>query len=269
MQHSGQIQKMQVSLDEGKAIYQLPIGNDLVAMNALIGQEISLHFDGEIHCSNCGSRTKKSYSQGFCFPCCRDLARCDLCIMKPETCHHHLGTCREPIWGLDNCFAPHIVYLANSSGVKVGITRQSNMPSRWIDQGAVQALPIVQVDTRLKSGQIEAALKDYVADKTNWRKMLKNEVEITDLVAKRDELLGKIPNLIAELEAKVLQSEILTIDYPVVKYPEKINSLNFDKTPEITGILQGIKGQYLLLDTGVLNIRKFGSYHITMNYIGE
>jgi len=186
--------------------------------------------------------------------------------MKPETCHHHLGTCREPLWGLDNCFAPHIIYLANSSGIKVGITRKNNMPNRWIDQGAVQALPIIEVDTRLKSGQIEVALKDYVADKTNWRKMLKNEVDSSNLIAVRDELLGKIPDLIVELEAKVLDNEVLNIYYPVVEYPEKISSLNFDKVPKITGILQGIKGQYLLLDCGVLNIRKFGSYNITMTY---
>lgn len=266
MQKTGYIQKMHTSLEGDNAIYQLPIGEDLVGMNALVGREISLHFNGEIRCSNCGAKTKKSYSQGFCYPCCRDLARCDLCIMKPETCHHHLGTCLEPPWGLDNCFVPHIIYLANSSGVKVGITRKSNVPNRWIDQGAVQALPIVAVDTRLKSGQIEVALKDYVADKTNWRKMLKNEVESIDLIAKRDELLGIIPDLIAELEAEVLDNEVLNIHYPVVEYPEKISALNFDKTPEITGILKGIKGQYLLLDTGVLNIRKFGSYHITLTY---
>lgn len=263
---TGFIQKMQTTLKDGGASYQLPIGDEMVEMNALIGQQITLSFNGEIHCSNCGVRTNKSYSQGFCFPCCRELARCDLCIMRPETCHHHLGTCREPMWGLDNCFSPHVVYLANSSGVKVGITRKSNIPSRWIDQGAVQALAIVEVDTRLKSGQIEVALKNYVADKTNWRKMLKNEVEAVDLLAVRDELLGKIPNLIDELSAKVLDNEVLTINYPVVKYPSKIIPLNFDKMPEITGVLQGIKGQYLLLDCEVLNVRKFGSYNITLTY---
>ncbi|SMM98318.1 FIG01199523: hypothetical protein [uncultured Candidatus Thioglobus sp.] len=266
MQKTGDIQKMHTSIEDGNAIYQLPIGDDLVDMNALIGQEISLEFNGEIHCSNCGRRTNKSYSQGYCFPCCRDLARCDLCIMKPETCHHHLGTCREPQWGLDNCFVPHIIYLANSSGVKVGITRKSNIPSRWIDQGAVQALPIIEVDTRLKSGQIEMALKAFVSDKTNWRKMLKNEVETLDLKKIRDELLPKIHPLISELEATIINNDVLEIHYPVVEYPSKVNSLNFDKTPEINGVLQGIKGQYLFLESGVLNIRKFGSYNITLNY---
>ncbi|CAB9542380.1 hypothetical protein [uncultured Gammaproteobacteria bacterium] len=263
---TGNIQKMHTSLASDNAIYQMPIGNNLVLMNELIGQEISLTFNGEITCSNCGTTTRKSYSQGYCFPCCRDLARCDLCIMKPETCHHHLGTCREPLWGLDNCFAPHIIYLANSSGVKVGITRKSNMPSRWIDQGAVQALPILEVDTRLKSGQIEVALKAFVNDKTNWRKMLKNEVDATDLVAKKQQLLAEVAHLTADLGALTLDNEVIKINYPVVEYPSKINSLNFDKTPEISGVLQGIKGQYLLLDTGVLNIRKFSSYNITLTY---
>ncbi|MDC9714744.1 MAG: DUF2797 domain-containing protein [Gammaproteobacteria bacterium] len=266
MQKTGDIQKMHTTLEEGNAIYQLPIGNEMVAMNALVGQEISLTFNGAITCSNCGSITKKSYSQGYCYPCCRDLARCDLCIMKPETCHHHLGTCREPLWGLDNCFAPHIVYLANSSGIKVGITRKGNIPSRWIDQGAVQALPILEVNTRLKSGQIEVALKAFVSDKTNWRKMLKNEVDEVDLVATKNQLLAEVINLAAELGAVTLNNEAIKINYPVVEYPSKITSLNFDKTPEISGVLRGIKGQYLLLDTGVLNIRKFGSYNMTLTY---
>ena len=186
--------------------------------------------------------------------------------MKPETCHHHLGTCREPDWGLANCFTPHVIYLANSSGVKVGITRKSNIPSRWIDQGAISALPMLEVDTRLKSGQIEQALKTYVNDKTNWRKMLKNEVQAIDLIEIKDQLLEKIKPLIATTNAVALERETLEIHYPVVEYPSKINSLNFDKTPNIEGILKGIKGQYLILDCGVINIRKFSAYDITFTY---
>ncbi|ABL01825.1 conserved hypothetical protein [Candidatus Ruthia magnifica str. Cm (Calyptogena magnifica)] len=257
---------MHTHLNSGVVQYQLPMGDKLLNMNDLINQSISLEFNGEIVCSNCKERTNKSYSQGFCYPCCQRLARCDLCIMKPETCHHHLGTCREPQWGLNNCFNPHIVYLANSSGIKVGITRKSNIPSRWIDQGAITALPILEMNNRLKSGKIEMALKDYVNDKTNWRKMLKNEVEHTNLSTKRDDLFKTISHLIDTLSAIMLDNEALEINYPVVKYPSKISSLNFDKTPKIEGILQGIKGQYLLLDTGVLNIRKFSSYHITLIY---
>jgi len=262
MQLAGQIKMMKTSLVEGEANYSLSIGNETVEMNSLIGKQIELSFKGEITCSNCGNRTSKSFSQGYCFPCARSLARCDMCIMKPETCHHHLGTCREPDWGLSNCFTSHVVYLANSSGPKVGITRATNMPGRWIDQGAISALPILKVNSRIDSGKIESALKPFIADKTNWRKMLKNEVELVDLFAKKIELLAEIPELIDELGAQWLDDEMINISYPVLKYPTKIVSLNFDKTPIISGVLDGIKGQYLLLDCGVLNLRKFSSYHL-------
>lgn len=266
MQLSGTIQKMHTHLNRGVAQYQLPIGNKLLNMNDLVGEEITLSFNQLIHCTHCGKKTNKSYSQGYCYPCSQKLASCDLCIMKPETCHHHLGTCREPQWGLDNCFSPHLVYLANSSGAKVGITRKSNTPSRWIDQGALSALPILEVDTRLKSGMLEMALKQFVNDKTNWRKMLKNEVDPINLPLIRDELLDKIKSTIDSTGAQVLNNEALEINYPVVEYPSKISSLNFDKTPTITGVLKGIKAQYLILDCGVLNIRKFGAYNITLTY---
>ncbi len=185
-----------------------------------------------------------------------------MCIVRPETCHYHLGTCREPEWGLTNCFSSHVVYIANSSGIKVGITRKTNIPGRWIDQGAISALPILEVDTRLDSGKIEMALKPFVADKTNWRKMLKNEVEPANLVSKKRALLAEIPDLVKALEAKQLNDEAINIHYPVLKYPVKIVSLSFDKTPFVSGVLEGIKGQYLLLDSGVLNLRKFSSYHL-------
>jgi hypothetical protein len=266
MQLSGLIQKMHTHLNKGVAQYQLPIGNKLLNMNDLVGEQITLSFNHIIQCSHCGKKTNKSYSQGYCYPCSQKLARCDLCIMKPETCHYHLGTCREPQWGLDNCFSPHVVYLANSSGVKVGITRKGNIPSRWIDQGAINALPILEVDTRLKSGELEMALKQYVNDKTNGRKMLKNEVSPVDLLATKNELLGNIQNTINTTGAQILNNEVLAINYPVVEYPSKITSLNFDKTPVITGVLKGIKAQYLILDSGVINIRKFGAYDIKLTY---
>jgi len=258
---------MQASLEEGMAHYKLPFDDQQVDMNSLVGQHIELTFNKTIQCANpeCKRITHKSYSQGYCFPCARSLARCDLCIMRPETCHYHLGTCREPEWGLSNCFAPHIVYLANSSGAKVGITRKTNTPSRWIDQGAISALPILEVNTRLASGLIEKALKSFITDKTNWRTMLKNETEYVDLVTTRTSLLGEVSSLVDELDAKTLPDDIINIDYPVLKYPTKVVSLSFDKNPVISGVLNGIKGQYLLLEGGVLNVRKFSSYHLTLS----
>ena len=256
---------MQTSLSGSLAQYRLLFDDKQVDMNSLVGVPIELSFNKIIQCANCRRITPKSYSQGYCFPCARSLARCDLCIMRPETCHYHLGTCREPDWGLSNCFAPHIVYLANSSGIKVGITRKTNTPSRWIDQGAISALPILEVKTRLESGLIEKALKSFITDKTNWRVMLKNETGPADLVTTKASLLGKVSSLVDDLDAKNPPDDVVNIDYPVLKYPTKVVSLSFDKTPVISGVLNGIKGQYLLLETGVLNIRKFSSYNLTIS----
>lgn len=268
---SGPLKKMVVQHKEPIS-YKLPIGNALVDMNELVGKSIRLITDGAISCTSCGRRTNKSFAQGYCYPCFAKLAQCDSCIMSPEKCHYHLGTCREPSWGESFCFQDHFVYLANSSGVKVGITRGTQIPTRWIDQGAIQALPIVRVKTRLQSGLLEVVLKKHVADKTNWRTMLKGEVEDIDLIACWAELKQKIlPELNTLIEQHGIDAFQLlenpkqeSFVFPVTEYPSKVSSLNFDKTPTIEGVLKGIKGQYLILDKGVLNIRKFGSYHAVL-----
>ena len=270
----GQLSKMIVDLasDHSLANYQMVLSEQRVAMNSLIGQPIQFLYAGEIHCQACDHRTKKSYSGGFCFPCSQKLARCDLCIMKPETCHYDAGTCREPEWGDAFCMQDHIVYLANSSGIKVGITRINQVPTRWIDQGATQALPIFRVKTRYQSGLVEVMFKEHVSDRTDWRKMLKGQSEPVDLLEKRDLLIAECQIEIAALQQRfgedaivpLLDESVLEIEFPVQQYPDKVKSHNFDKTPEISGVLQGIKGQYLILDTGVLNIRKFSGYHIKM-----
>lgn len=252
--------------------YQLVLSEQRIEMTPLIGQQVTLKFEGEIHCQACDRRIKKSYSGGYCFPCSQSLAQCDLCIMKPETCHYAAGTCREPEWGEAFCMQDHIVYLANSSGIKVGITRINQVPTRWIDQGAGQALPIFRVQTRLQSGLVEVIFKKHVSDRTDWRKMLKGQAEVQDLVAIRDQLMLECSDEIALLQERfgykaivaVNEKTVINITYPVIQYPEKVKSLNLDKTPEVSGILQGIKGQYLIFDTGVINIRKYTGYNITM-----
>jgi hypothetical protein len=267
----GNIRKMVTAL-ESPAQYTLPIGDDLFLMNDVIGKKIQLEYLGEINCVSCGRKTKKSFGQGHCYPCFRDLAECDMCIMKPETCHYDAGTCREPEWGEAHCMQSHFVYLANSSGIKVGITRGTQIPTRWIDQGASEALPIFNVDTRLQSGLIEVVLKEHVSDRTDWRKMLKGTPDSVDLKSVRDELIGKCEPAIEEIKNRFGEHAIrflsdeqqVDIKYPVESYPEKVKSLNFDKQEKIEGILQGIKGQYLILDIGVLNIRKFSGYNIAL-----
>lgn len=267
----GNISKMKAVL-ASPVEYQLPMGDDLLVMNELIGKNIELEYNGEIKCVSCGRATKKSFGQGHCYPCFRDLAECDMCIMKPETCHYDAGTCRQPEWGDTHCMQPHYVYLANSSGVKVGITRGTQIPTRWIDQGAGQALPVFKVQTRYQSGLLEVELKNHVSDKTDWRKMLKGAPEAIDLATVRDRLASECADRIDELKQQfgeaaiefLADEEQIDINYPVTAYPEKVKSFNFDKQAKIEGKLQGIKGQYLILDSGVLNIRKFTGYNIAL-----
>lgn len=248
--------------------YHLPIGDVALPLNDYLGKTLTLKFSGDIQCVHCQRKIKKSYNQGYCFPCMQTLAQCDFCIVKPEKCHFHLGTCREPEWGKMNCFIPHIVYLANTSGLKVGITRETQIPTRWIDQGAVQALPIFRVKNRYHSGLVEVAIKKWVADKTDWRKMLKGQSENIVLLEKRNELLNKIEwpeELKQEFAVEVLQNQsVVSIAYPVLSYLDKITALNIEKTPEISGTLLGIKGQYLIFDRGVLNIRNLTGYNLSM-----
>lgn len=251
--------------------YQLALGEHRVNLNDYLGQPITLTYAGSIFCTACGRKSSKSFAQGHCFPCMRKLASCDMCIMKPETCHYFAGTCREPEWGEQHCMVGHIVYLANTSGLKVGITRQTQVPTRWIDQGATQALPILRVATRQISGLVEVALAALVADKTNWRTMLKGGEADIDLKAEAARLLPAIQEKIDELQLKygsdaitILDEPVVNLSYPVLEYPSKIASHNFDKNPVVSGILQGIKGQYLILDTGVINLRKFTGYEVRL-----
>ena len=265
----GALTKMAVRLD-APAQYSLRLGDAGLALNPLLGRTLRLEFLGAIHCSHCGRKTKKSYAQGYCYPCMQKLARCDSCIMSPEKCHYDAGTCREPGWGEQFCMTDHVVYLANSSGVKVGITRATQLPTRWLDQGASQALPILRVATRQQSGLVEDLLRSQVADRTNWRALLKGDAEPVDLVAVREQLFDSCGEGLAALQQRfglqaiqpLAAAEVLEIRYPVTQYPAKVASLDLDKTPVIEGTLQGIKGQYLILDCGVINIRKYTAYQV-------
>ena len=270
----GALTKMTVRLG-APAQYSLRLGEAEVAVNPLLGQRLRLEFLGAIHCSHCGRKTKKSYAQGYCYPCMTRLAQCDSCIMSPEKCHYDAGTCREPGWGEQFCMTDHVVYLANSSGVKVGITRATQMPTRWLDQGARQALPILRVATRQQSGLVEDLLRSQVADKTNWRALLKGDAEPVDLVAVRERLFDSCREGLEVLQQRfglqaiqpLADAEVLEIDYPVERYPTKIASLDLDKTPVVEGTLQGIKGQYLILDCGVINIRKYTAYQLAVQQL--
>ncbi len=267
----GNLQKMQTRLDD-PVTYDLPLSEQLIPLNPYIGKSLTLRYTGNINCINCNRKIKKTFNQGFCYPCFTRLAQCDMCIMKPELCHYDAGTCREPEWGETHCMIPHYVYLANSSGLKVGITRHTQIPTRWIDQGAIQALPIFKVTSRYVSGLVEVAIAEHVSDKTSWQKMLKNQVEAIDLPEKRDDLFGQCRDVMESIAGKFdhpvmeyLNDELaIEIHYPVQEYPTKVKSFNLDKADRAEGMLMGIKGQYLIFDTGVINIRKYGGYEVEL-----
>lgn len=268
----GRLEKM-LTHHEMPVRYELVLNQKYITLNNLVGQSITIQHTGILFCLHCNSSMKKSFNQGYCYPCFSRLAQCDLCIMKPETCHHAEGTCRDNVWAEEFCFKSHIVYLANTSGLKVGITRHTQIPTRWIDQGAIQALPIFQVSSRHLAGQIEVLMARYVSDKTQWQRMLKHQIEPIDLVNQRDRLLAICENelnALTQANGNAIEflnhEKVVNLNYPINVAPLKVTALNLDKTPLISGILQGIKGQYLLLDKGVLNVRKFGGYEIKLTF---
>ena len=267
---SGALDKLRAALT-APVTYAMPVGEGEVPLNPYLGRRIRIEFLGLISCTHCGRRSRKSFGQGYCYPCFQSLARCDSCIVKPENCHFAAGTCREPDWGRQFCMTEHIVYLANSSGLKVGITRASQVPTRWIDQGAVQALPLLRVATRHQSGLAEILFGNSVADKTNWRAMLQGPAAPVDLAAEAAALLARHRGGVEDLQIRFgpaairpLAAAVVDIGYPVLEYPQKPQSLNLDRTPVVEGRLLGIKGQYLILDCGVLNVRNFTAHHVRL-----
>lgn len=258
MQMRGRILKMKTELNS-PVQYHLPMDDQFLDMNQWIGKHIQFRFDGDIFCLDCGVKTKKSFNQGFCYPCFQNSPMAAECIIKPELCRAHLGEGRDIEWEREHHLKDHFVYLAVSSGVKVGITRDTQVPTRWIDQGASYAVPIAKTPNRYLCGMIEVSLKEYLSDRTAWQRMLKNEIAHVDLIEKRNEIFDLIPSDLQEYI--VPEEEILHIEYPVNEYPSKVKSLSFDKTPVIEGRLMGIKGQYLLFEGGqVLNMRKHQAY---------
>ncbi len=259
MKYHGNILKMKTRL-ESPVHYVLPIGEDFLPMNELIGKYIVFTWLQEIHCIACGRKTNKSFAQGFCYPCFISAPETSECILRPELCQAQEGIARDMDWAEKHCLQDHFVYLAISSGVKVGVTRSSQIPTRWIDQGAWQAIMLAQTPNRYTAGRIEVALKQHISDRTNWQRMLKNQlIEGVELTDKKQEMITHLPPELHEYVSD--NNDITEIPYPVNEYPEKVKSLGFDKQEEISGRLWGIKGQYLMFDDGtVLNIRKHNGY---------
>ena len=272
MASEGTIRKMEGRLEGGMAHYRLPLlGGETMEMNPLVGRHLKLHHNGVINDIATGERITKSYGEGYSYKNFTTLARCDLCIVKPHLCHFERGTCREPEWGKANCMVAHVVYLSETSGLKVGITRESNIPGRWIDQGASRALGLVRVKDRLTSGLIERELAQEYAQVTSWQKMLAlgpespgGDIDLKDL---GERILEDYCDLLDGLGAWDLEGEVVSIRYPVSRPPPSLKALSLEKSPLLEGTLLGIKGQYLLFEGGVFNVRKHQGYHLRLEGI--
>ncbi len=265
MQFEGNIYKMRTEL-AGEVEYFLPVGENSIGMNALIGNEITMSFTGLINCISCGKRTKTSFNQGFCYNCLQKAPEASETVIRPELSKAQFGIARDMEWAKKHDLADHYVYLAVSNETKVGVTRASQIPTRWIDQGASFAILLAKTPNRHIAGVIEVFLKNHFTDKTNWRAMLKNEVaQNINLKAEKERAVQLLP---AELRKYIVpDNKITEINYPVLQFPQKIKSVGFDKTPEIKGVLKGIKGQYLLFENDVvLNIRKHNGYFLKISY---
>ncbi len=259
----GLLHKMHVEL--GNQVQYTLNWSEEVVMNDFIGENLILQYDGVINCQKCGKRTKNSFGEGFCYPCFIAAPEAAECIIRPELCRAHLGEGRDVEWEQKHHNQPHVVYLAASDIVKVGVTRSTNIPGRWIDQGAKAAIRLAETPNRYEAGRLEVELKAMFSDKTNWQRMLKNEFDASiDLEDEKWTLHDQLPADLTQYFSE--NDEIIEINYPVLEYPVKVKSMTFDKEPRIEGKLLGIKGQYLLFDGGrVLNIRKHVGYEVEIH----
>ncbi|RMA56662.1 DUF2797 domain-containing protein [Ulvibacter antarcticus] len=261
MNYVGVLTKMKT--ENGSPIqYYLIFENDFLNVNQLLDKKVSISFL-KYQCLNC-SLDKKIYRQGFCYDCFFEIPQAADWIMRPELSTAHLGKeDRDLDYEKKVQLQPHIVYLANSSNVKVGVTRKNQVPTRWIDQGAHEAIEIVEVPNRYLAGITEVALKDHVGDKTNWRTMLKNEIKDENLIDWREKLKQFIPE--EAMNYFIENNSETHLKFPVLQYPKKPKSLNLDKTPFFEAVLKGIKGQYLIFDDDtVFNVRSNEGYVVTL-----
>ncbi|KLT71758.1 MULTISPECIES: DUF2797 domain-containing protein [Flavobacterium] len=262
MTYQGVLTKMQTEI--GNPIqYYLVFDDSFLNMNQLLNKEIEVSFVG-YQCLNCGKK-KKIYRQGFCYECFYSSAAVGDWIMRPELSTAHLGIAdRDLEYEQKVQLQPHIVYLAVASDIKVGVTRKTQVPTRWIDQGASQAIAIVEVPNRYLAGITEVALKSHYTDKTNWRKMLQNETQTFDLIKEKEKVESLIPEEAREYFYSQ-KNDLYELQYPVLNFPAKVTSLNLDKTPTFRGKLTGIKGQYLIFENGtVFNVRSSEGYVVTI-----
>lgn len=261
---------MKATLDNevqyGMRLYDILEPSEPIPFNEVVGKELRIQFLHEIHCVVTGKKIKKAFGEGMSYDAFMNSPQASPSIIRPELSRIHEGIAlRDFEWEMKNHMTPHTVYLAQTAGTKVGVTRNTQIPTRWLDQGAVQAIRLAQTPYRQAAGLIEVALKDYISDKTSWQKMLKGELEACDLVNLKEEMAQHVPG---NLKQYITENDaIVQIKYPVLAYPPKVKSIKLDKSPLIEKKLMGIKGQYLMFDDGsVINIRSHSGYRVAIEF---
>lgn len=270
MKLSGNIRKMKSALGD-VVQYQLPLydilePNHYIPLNELVGQKFRLTFENAIHCVVTGKKINKVFGEGMSYEAFMNSPEASPSIIRPELSRIHEGIAlRDYEWEMEHHMQPHYAYLSNTSGLKIGVTRTTQVPTRWIDQGASQAIVIAETPYRQAAGLVEVALKEHLADKTNWQQMLKSDGVPVDLIKEREHFSSFLPD---ELKQWIkTDSEEMLIKYPVLSYPEKVKSVKLDTMPEIEGTLTGIKGQYWMIDNSfVINIRSHAGYRVSLEY---
>ena len=266
MEYSGNLRKMSGEIQNGRVAYSIRFGNEEFRMDSLLEKPLQLTFQGKINCTLCGKETRKSYGQGFCYQCFTTAPEADECVLRPDRCKAHLGISRDLEWSQSHCLQPHIVYLAVSGGLKVGVTRESQVPVQWIDQGATGAIPVCRTPNRHIAGVIETFLMSRFGDKTNWKKMLTNEdMSGIDLNQEMEKALAFLPRELRRYE--ISDAGIYSIQYPVNEWPQSPVQVNLDRERSTQGVLKGLRGQYLIFDNQkVLNVRRYSGYAVTLSF---
>ena len=257
------LQKMYTEY-QNPIVYSLINDKNKLILNDFLGKKIKIEYTGECHCIRCGAKTKKTFGQGYCYSCFISAPEAASCIVHPEECRAQEGISRDMQWSKEHCLRPHYVYLAKTNKIKVGVTRQTQIPTRWIDQGADWAIKLAKTPYRQLAGIIEVEMKKYFSDKTSWQAMLKNDTSDDDLIEAKNYAKEMMPNDFKKFI--VSDNKIWSIKYPHEMSPTKIKSLKLDKNPVIEGILTGIKAQYLIFDNEfVFNVRAHSGYNVKIN----
>ncbi len=246
--------------------YYLDMGQVRINLSELIGKRLALKYQNRKFCIHCGREVKKLFGQGFCYPCFIKVPEAEECVLRPELCRAHEGIARDMEFAKANCLIQHYVYLAWTGGLKVGVTRYHQIPTRWVDQGATYAVKLCNTPNRYSAGLVEVELKKIFADKTAWQRMLTDfqdpAVDFISSKAKALEFItGKDLTYIPE------ENTVYSIHYPISQFPAKVKSVNLEKESTVEGVLAGVKGQYLIFESGiVLNIRNHSGYLVDISF---